>query len=430
MNRRRTVVAVCVALSAALATWPGTAGAVALETERAVEADSARARPGPAPEIDADTKSVIEGNNAFALDLYAQLRKGEEGNLFFSPYSISAALAMTYAGARGDTEAQMAKVLHFKLEQLLLHAAFRALNDRVLGGKKERAYQLHVANALWGQKGHRFLDFYLELVRANYGAGLRQVDFMRATEEARQRINAWVEEQTQDKIKELIKRGILDRLTTLVLTNAIYFKGNWASRFDVKQTRDEPFTLLDGKKVNVPMMHQAAKFKYVGDKSVQTLELPYVDDELSMIVLLPRKGDGLPALERSLTKNNLAKWLSGLREQEVEVALPRFKSTWACELQNELKSMGMTDAFSLPAADFSGMTGEQDLLIDKVIHKAFVDVNEEGTEAAAATAVVAKLKSVPVTPAVFRADHPFMFLIRDNRSGSILFLGRLMSPKG
>ena len=387
---------------------------------------------------------VVEGNNRFALELYAKLRE-QKGNLFFSPYSISAALAMTYAGARGETEAQMAKVLHFPTvlvekgppssaerkvcDQERFHSAFGAI-IKDLNAKGEKGnYELSVANALWSQKGYGFLAEFLELIEAKYGGKLNEVDFITATEAARQTINAWVEKETKDKIKNLIQRGVLTPLTRLVLTNAIYFKGNWARQFEEENTREAPFTLINGEKVDVPMMNQTAEFNYMEAEDFQGLELPYVDDELSMIILLPKETDGLRGFEKSLTAENLSQWLARLRKREVIVSVPKFKETCQFSLADVLKSMGMTDAF-LGKADFSGMNGKRDIFISAVIHKAFVDVNEEGTEAAAATAVVVVTTAVrPEKIPVFRADHPFLFLIRDNDSGSILFIGRMMNPR-
>ncbi|MFH2019298.1 MAG: serpin family protein, partial [bacterium] len=374
-----------------------------------------------------ETATVVTGNNKFALDIYAQLRN-QEGNLFFSPYSISTALSMTYAGARGETETQMAKTLHFNLEQKRLHPAFAQLVRNLIAEKK--GYQLNIANALWGQKGYGFLELFLQITSQNYGAGLHEIDFAGNTEDARKTINDWVEKQTQDKIKELLKPGVLDSLTRLVLTNAIYFKGNWVSQFKEEKTIiDAPFTLITSQKIKVPMMNQQEEFKYMEENGFQALEMPYIDNELSMVVLLPDKVDGLADLEKSLTMENLTTWLLKLRKQKIDAWLPRFKMTCEFSLADVLKSMGMSDAFALPPADFSGMTGKKDLFISAVIHKAFVEVNEEGTEAAAATAVGIGLTSARQIP-VFRADHPFIFLIRDIRSGSILFMGRVMNPEG
>ncbi|MBN2560982.1 MAG: serpin family protein [Phycisphaerae bacterium] len=374
---------------------------------------------------EADMETVVKGNSAFALDLHARLKK-EDGNLIFSPYSISTALAMTYAGARGQTERQMAQVLHFSLGQDRLHPAFGALLAPDAAKEDEPGYRLHLANALWGQKGRAFLEEFLSVTRRHYGAGLHEVDFVGAREPARRTINAWVEEQTEDKIKELLKPDDLDSLTRLVLTNAIYFKGDWASQFKKDLTKEAPFRISEEKKVAVPMMHQRGQFRYAADDKLQTLDLPYVGDELSMVVLLPSDVGGLARLEEALTQRNLDRWLGALRECSVDVSLPRFKIKARFDLSKTLSDMGMPDAFG-GKADFSGMDGTRELFIKKVIHKAYVDVNEEGTEAAAATAVVMKLRAGGPSP-VFIADHPFLFLIRDIRSGSLLFIGRVVDP--
>lgn len=401
-----------------------------------------------APEVPHEksyTEIVVKGGNDFALELYAKLAEQQEGNMFFSPYSISTALAMTYAGAHGRTETQMADVLHFPTaastqtgakppsgstrDHKQFHSTFCTITKSLNARGEKGAYELIVANALWSQKGYGFLRKFLELIEASYGGKLNEVDFINAAESARQRINAWVEEKTKGKIKDLIAKGVLSSMTRLVLTNAIYFKGNWASQFQEEQTRDAPFTLLDGEKIVVPMMNQTGEFKYMERGDFQVLELPYVDEELSMIIFLPKKFDGLGELEKTLTNENLSKWMAKTHKQKVIVSIPKFKMTSQFALAEVLMSMGMTDAFSTNA-DFSGMNGKRDLFISAVIHKAYVDVNEEGTEAAAATAVVVGVTSVPPEPTpVFRADHPFVFVIRDNQSESILFIGRVAKPK-
>jgi len=396
----------------------------------------------PAEKPDNDTNAVVRGNNDFALELYAQLRD-QQGNLFLSPYSISTALAMTYAGARGQTERQMAAALHFPMtvtpgakpssgsvrSQEQFHAAFGSIVKDLNARGAEGAYELTVANALWGQQGYGFLPQFLDLIKANYDGNLNEVDFVKAAEAARQTINAWVEKQTNSKIKDLIPGGVLNSLTRLVLTNAIYFKGNWASQFKPENTKDAPFTLADGKKINAPLMNQTAEYKYMQTADFQALELPYVEQELSMIIFLPKKFDGLPEFEKTLTTENLSRWMGKLHKRKVIVSIPKFTMTRQFGLAGVLGEMGMTDAFSPGKADFSGINGKTDLFISAVIHKAYVDVNEEGTEAAAATAVVVGITSVQPQPPVFRADHPFLFIIRDNRSGSILFIGRVMNPK-
>jgi len=386
--------------------------------------------PAPPPQ---DVTAAADGGNAFALDLYAELAPAK-GNLFLSPSSIHTALAMTYVGARGRTATQMAKTLHFTLGPKRLHPAFEGLLKKLRSPRtdyrKKPAYELHVANALWGQTGYPWHDEFLRLAEAHYAAGLRQLDFRR-TEQARGEINGWVARQTKDKIKDLIPPGAITPVTRLILTNAIYFKSNWAQKFSEKATRDEAFRLSADKTVQTAMMHQQRRFGYTETDAVQVLALPYTYHDLSMIVLLPKAVDGLPALEKSLTGKNLAAWLKQLRSHRVKVTLPKFKFTSRFTLARVLKAMGMADAFSRKEADFTGMATTERLSIDDVIHKAFVAVDEEGTEAAAATAVVMVGTGMPrpTTPKVFRADHPFLFLIRHNRTGTILFLGRVTNPK-
>jgi serpin B len=339
---------------------------------------------------------------------------------------------MTRAGARGATAAEMDKTLHFTLPENKLQPAFGALIREVNGDPMDakRGYQLSTANALWGQKGFGFKADFLKLVHDNYGAGLNEVDFKRAAEQARGEINAWVEKETRDKIKNLLQQGDLTPDTRLVLTNAIYFKGDWAGPFKKEQTKQEPFHLTADKKTDAPLMHRTGEYKYLDGGTFQALELPYSGKNLTMVVLLPKKAGGLADFEKDLTAEKVTEWVGGLREQEVIVTLPKFKTTQRVSLAPTLSEMGVTKAFTLHA-DLSGMGGSPgDLLISSVIHKAFIDVNEEGTEAAAATAVGVKSAAVRVEPPkpVFRADHPFVFLIRDTRSGSILFLGRLADP--
>jgi serpin B len=374
------------------------------------------------------TFGVTKGNTQFALELYGKLRD-REGNLFFSPFSISTALAMTYGGARGETAAEMAKTLHFGPDQHRLHAGFAALRaDLNRGNLKKRGYEVSTANALWVQKNFGLLPDFINLTRDSYHAGLNEVDFQGATEQARETINAWVEDKTQHKIKDLLQPGIISADTRLVLTNAIYFKGFWASQFKKKATREEVFKTAAGSSVKTPLMHQKARFNYMKGDDFQALELPYQAKDVSMVVFLPDKVDGLAAFEKRLMEPQLKQWLGQLRSQEVQVALPRFKLTAEFNLNKTLEALGMRQAFAAGRADFSGISGSgRNLFIQAVVHKAFVDVNEEGTEAAAATGVAIALTALPQST-VFRADHPFVFLIRDNRSGSILFMGRMSRP--
>ena len=375
-----------------------------------------------------DVRTVVRGANGFALKMFAQLAPGE-GNVFFSPYSISSALTMTYVGARGPTAGQMADVLGFSLSQDRLYPA---VSELMAGfNAKNKPYQLYVANALWGQTRYPFAPAFIQAIGKYFRGGLREVDFMGEAnrEQARGTINAWTEEQTANRIKDLIKPGILSERSRLVLTNAIYFKGKWVLQFKTENTRDMPFVVSKTKTATVPMMRQKAEFGYAEDGSAQALEMRYAGGDLSMVVLLPTSSSSLDKLREALP-NKLDGWLAALTRQDVDVFLPRFKLEQEFILNDQLIALGMADAFSENAADFSGMRsdGGKDLYISKVIHKAFVDVNEEGTEAAAATAVVMDTKSIFMVP-VFKADHPFIFLIRDVRTGAILFMGRMSSPR-
>jgi len=369
---------------------------------------------------------LVQANTQFALDLYQQIRT-EPGNLFFSPYSISTALAMTYAGARGETAVQMAQALRFNLDETALHHAFGQLEAMLNEIEQIGDIQLSVANALWPHVSYEFLPDYLALLENYYGTSVTAVDYAQ-TEAVRQMINQWVEKKTADKIKNLVPPGALDALTRLVLVNAIYFKGNWANQFNPDVTEKQPFRLAAGETVDVPLMRRTTEFGYAERDDLQILALPYTGHDLSMIVLLPREIVGLAALEKKLTPANLARWTDRLWPTEVVVLFPKFKLTFDVTLNGELQEMGMVDAFSLGRANFSGMDGTSELYIGVVLHKAFVEVNEEGTEAAAATAVVMVAKSLPQPPPVFRADRPFLFLIRENSTGSILFLGRVVNP--
>ena len=374
-----------------------------------------------------DLKVVVDGNTKFALNLYQKL-KDTEGNLFLSPYSISTVLAMTYAGARDNTAKQMAETMHFSLDQKQLHPAFAELQATLNTVQQKRKVTLHVANSLWPQKGYPFLKEYLCLTKKYYGVTITPVDYKTARGAASKMINTWVEDKTKKKIKDIIQPGVLDALTRLILVNAIYFKGNWASQFRKSATKDVPFYLTQKESVSVPMMNQEETFGYAEYENIQILKLPYIGNDLSMLVLLPKKIDSLADLEKSLTANNLERWRNRLYNKEVYVFLPKFKMTSQFYLGEMLKSMGMTDAFNDNKANFLGMDGNPNwLYIATVIHKAFVDVNEEGTEAAAATAVATKCAGGS-PPLVFRADHPFLFLIQDNTTGSILFIGRVVNP--
>jgi len=376
-----------------------------------------------------DKTAVVDGSNAFAVALYGQLQN-RPGNLFFSPESISIALAMTYAGARGSTAAEMAGTMDFTLPPDRLAPAMGAL----LGGLNaaHTGYELHVANSLWAQQGFVFLPGFLVGMKNDYAAGFKEVDFESATEAAREAINRWVEQQTKDRIQNLIAPGVLSRETRLALVNAIYFKGDWQTQFAKAQTTDEDFHVSAAQATKAPLMHLEQGFNYLDGGTFQALEIPYKSGELSMVVFLPNTVDGLQAMEQAMTASNTTQWMTRLRHaSKVILTMPKFKMTQQFGLSSTLATMGMPLAFDEHAADFTGMTEKRELYISAVIHKAYIDVNEEGTEAAAATGVVisrALAAQRPQPPIVFRADHPFVFLIRDNRSGSILFMGRVTDP--
>jgi serpin B len=379
-----------------------------------------------------DQASLVEGNSAFAFDLYRAL-KGEEGNLFYSPFSISLALAMTYAGARGETAEQMADTLHFLLEQNKLHPAFNWLDAELAGrgegteGKDGEGFRLNIVNAIWGQKDYEFLSDFLDILAENYGAGLRILDFMTETEKSRLTINDWVSDQTEGRIEDLIPQGEISVWTVLVLTNAIYFNAAWEHPFNEGMTADGPFYLLDGGQVTVPMMKQTESFGYTDGKGYEAVELPYDGGELSMVILLPEAGK-FEAFEETLNTQQVDTIMSGLKPTEVALTMPQFEFDSEFKLKDTLADMGMPIAFSPDDANFSGMTGTPDLYISEVIHKAFISVDEAGTEAAAATAVIMNRCSAPYEPAVdVTIDRPFIFLIRDIETGTILFAGRVVN---
>ncbi len=376
----------------------------------------------------AEPVAVVDGNTAFACGLYQQV-KAKDGNLFLSPHSISTALAMTWGGARGDTEKEMAAVLGFgALGQAEVHPAFARLQADLNAVQKKGDVKLAIANSIWPSKDYPFVPAYMDLLKQQYGVSVTPQDYAGATEAARAAINGWVEERTQKKITELVPQGILDPLTRLVLVNAIYFKGDWAAKFNKDNTSDQPFHVEKGAPVQAPLMYQHGRFRYGAPEGLQVLELPYAGNALSMVVLLPAKGKPLAQVEAALNAGNLKLWTGRLRPVEMDVHLPRFKTTCFLELNQPLQAMGMRKPFG-DDSDLTGMGGRRgDLYIKAVLHKAFVEVNEEGTEAAAATAVVVNERSMPMAPPVFRADRPFLFLIRDNASGSILFLGRITDP--
>lgn len=363
-------------------------------------------------------ESIVKGNNAFAVQLYQKLGT-KEGNLFFSPYSVSSALGMTYAGARGNTAKEMKEALHFQMDQPELNSAFKSLNRKLAATANKAGQKLNIANALVLTGGNVSGEFKA-ILKKNYdakifGGGLET-------------INDWVKQKTEGKIEKILEE--LDPNSVCVLLNAIYFKGIWESQFQKNQTHDAPFSVSASNKVTVPLMYQKSDFKLLIEKDFKAVSIPYKEKNLSMVILLPETVDGLPALEKQLTPQSLKELVEKLdkqRVQEMELFMPKFKLETSYNLKPQFQKMGMKDAFGR-AADFSGMGWPQgDLWISQIKHKAFVEVNEEGTEAAGATAVEMGTKSIPYYP-VFRADHPFLFIIQDNQSGSILFMGRIVNP--
>jgi len=379
----------------------------------------------------ADEELLVEWNSAFAFDFYQALRE-KDGNLFYSPHSISLALAMTYAGARGETAQQMADTLHFILSQDNLHPAFNNLDIELskrgegAQGKDDEGFRLNIVNAIWGQKDYNFLASFLDVLAENYGAGLRILDFIEETEKSRITINDWVSDETEGRIEDLIPQGAIDPATRLVLTNAIYFNAAWLYPFDEAMTADGPFYLLGGGQVTVPMMKLTESFGYTEGEGYQAVELLYDGGELSMVIFLP-EADQFEAFEGALNAQQVDTIIKGLQNTQVTLTMPKFEFDSDFSLKDTLAGMGMPIAFS-GSADFSGMTGSPDLYIDEVVHKAFVSVDEAGTEAAAATAVIMKETAMPAQPIEITIDSPFIFLIRDIDTGAILFVGRVLNP--
>ncbi|MFT3881481.1 MAG: serpin family protein [Gemmatales bacterium] len=389
--------------------------------------------PNPVHEDKSDPaalKTFAKETNQFGFDLFQQLRS-EKGNLFFSPYSVSAALAMTATGARGETIQQMTKVLHISDEVKRFAGLHQGLMNSLLD--KPVGYDIRIANALWGQKRYQFKADFISLVQRDFRAEARNLDFASDANASRMTINAWVEEQTNNRIKDLLPSGSITPATRLVLTNAIFFKGTWLTPFDKKFTKPIDFSLTANDKVKTDMMYRSAAMSYAETDDLQALELPYKGNRLSMVVLLPKKRNALGDLEAGLTSEKLITWLAGLKSTRVNLTFPRIKTTYSASLSKTLPLMGMVDAFNETKADFSGMDGTRDLSISDVVHKAFCEINEEGTEAAAATGVVMPLRSAAPRkeppPVEFKADHPYLYLIRDLQTGSLLFLGRVTDPR-
>ncbi len=406
------------------------------------------------PEIeDEQLATVVGSTNAFAFDLYRELlEEHPEENLFSSPVSISVALAMTYAGARGDTREQMQETLRFALDDEDLHEAFGELQRRLDERGEEfdpeqfrgsgydeedepAPFKLSIANSLWGQEGYPFDEAFLDRIDEHYGSGLREVDYQSDPEGAREEINAWVADETEDRIDDLLPQGSLDDLTRLVLVNAIYFLANWKHPFEESHTSQEEFTALDDSTEAVPLMSKSHSWSYVEADGTQAVELPYVGDETSMVVVLPPEGE-FESYEEEFDAKTLSDLLDGMEHQEGAVSLPRFEFESSFQLSSVLEALGMVDAFDEDESNLDGLVDrsetDEQLLIDEVYHDSFVAVDEEGTEAAAATGVVvrAEVDSDPADPFEFVADRPFLFAIRDQPTETILFFGRVVDPAG
>ena len=398
-----------------------------------LESNKPREEIGNIPAV--DLLKLAEGNTAFALDLYQRLQSNS-GNLFYSPYSISAALAMTYAGAEGITAEEMAAVLNFLLTQEKLHPAFNALDQKLAGladleipKNQGDPFQINIANAIWGQKDFQFEEHFLDILAENYGAGLRLLDFISQPEDSRATINQWVSDETKEKIQDLIPEGSITIDTRMVLSNAIYFKATWMEQFNKDLTAEGIFYGLNGEEFPSQMMKTGGDvfFRYMKGEGYQAVEMPYIGNQASMLVIVPDNGN-FEEFEDQLTIEALNKILNGLDYSPVALTFPKFEFETEISLAQILAEMGMFTVFS-DKADFSGMTGSKNLFISDVFHKAFVSVDEEGTEAAAATAVMMKASAMPESPIELTIDRPFLFLIRAQETDTILFFGRVVSPE-
>lgn len=403
--------------------------ACSLFTPSSKMAISNKSRETGAPVLQRDVRGLVDGNNAFAFDVYRSLRS-QDGNLILSPYSISLALAMPYAGARNETESQMAQALHF-LPQEQFHSEFNALDQKLEESKKasdkdQTPLQLDIVNAIWAEQTQTFLPEFLDTLAANYGAGIYLADFINQFESARKEINSWVKDQTKNKVKNVLAEGSLDSDTRMVLVNTIYFKADWLHQFESNFTRDAPFHLLDGSTVNTPRMNQEISIPYASGNGFQAVELPYSGSTAAMDIIVPDDGN-FDSFESSFDSELYDQVINGLGPATVALGLPKFEFSSDFNLSDQLAGLGMSDAFDSAKADFSGMTGGQDLFISDVVHKAFVAVDEKGTEAAAATITIMGAGAMPYDVSLI-VDRPFIFVIRDLGTGQILFFGRVLNP--
>lgn len=391
-----------------------------------------RASPS-APQVDQD--DVVAGNNDFAFALHQALR-GSSGNLMTSPYSISLALGMAWAGARGRTESQLARALHFSLPQTQVHPAFNAIDQRLQatvacpsGDTTCTPFTFAAANSIWAQRDYPFQSTYLDTLAVHYGAGLNLTDYLQAPEAARLAINDWVAQATKNKILDLLGPGTITNQTRLVLTNAVYFKGQWQTAFEPQQTAPGAFALLDGSSATVPLMHGAVETRGVSASDADAVELRYHSSSFSMLLIAPQAGT-FSVYEAAFDTAKFNAVEASLTSAEVKLSLPTFAFESKVALAHALAALGMVDAFGGDAADFSGIaTGSARLSISDVVHQANIAVDEKGTEAAAATAVVIGVTSVPATNLTIDFNRPFLFVIREVATGQVVFLGRVVDPR-
>ncbi len=371
-----------------------------------------------------ELQNTVNNNNKFSFELYTEI-KTNPVNIIYSPFSISTALAMTYTGAKNNTLEEMSNTLYFDKDFNVHNNNFSTLQKNIISENKD--VKINIANSLWAQQDYHFLDNFIEINKKYYNAGIQFTDFNGNIEQSRIKINNWVEKETNNKIKDLIKKKTLDNSTRLVLVNAIYFNGAWKSPFEKENNTEEIFYIFSKCETTATYMNKLITGKYYEDKLSRIVEIPYKNNIASMMIILPKKRYGIMDVEKAINEKKLNEYTEKFEYKKIQLSLPKFKFTSEFELSEQLSKMGMPNAFG-SGADFSGMTGNKDLFIDKVIHKAFIEVNEKGTEAAAATAVTMRKTSATFETVKVKIDHPFIFIIKDNKTGSILFSGRVLNP--
>ena len=384
-----------------------------------------------------NVKGLVDSNNAFAFKLYNEVEK-KDSNILFSPYNVSLALAMTYNGARNVTAQEMCNVLNFSLEKESFNKNFKSLNDKIDSLGKKNGFDLNLSNSIWIETGFKPLKSFSDIIYSQYQAEINLVDYINEIERSKavKKINEWVERKTKDRVKDLLNDGAVNYQTRLVLISTIYFKSNWAIIFDRSKTKHEDFYLSASKKEMVDYMNITSQYKYYNDSLLQVIEIPYSGDKVSMLIFLPKNKEDFITMEKQVNseyyKSIVKSFQSdGYLKQKIQLSLPKFRISKTLPLKNVLSTLGMPSAFSKESADFSGITGNKQLCISGILQQSFIDVTEEGTEAAAATAIVDELRKRELKnnpPIIFNVNHTFMFLIKDNLTGSILFMGKIMNP--